>query len=80
MQRLTLLEPGRWPTGVQPRPLGAQERRDSVGGLALHESGGLGVPVSRERERRPFKGDIAKWGVCRGADRMRESDHHGDGK
>ena len=51
-----------------------------MGGLTPHDSGGLGVPVSRERERRPFKGDIGEWGVCRGADRMRESDHHGDGK
>lgn len=81
MQRLTLLEPRRWPTRVQARPLGAQERRDSMGGLAPRESGGLGFPVSREREREGhLRGTLANGESAEGAERMRESDHHGDGK
>lgn len=41
----------RWPVSVQARTLGAQERRNSMGGVAPHESGGLGFPVpERERE------------------------------
>ena len=38
-----------------------------MGGVATHESGGLGFPcLQKERERRTFKGDVGKWGVCRG--------------
>ena len=81
MQRLTLLEAGRWPVSVQARTLGAQERRNCMGRVAPHESGGLGFPVSREREREGhLKGMLANGESAEGAERMRESDHHGDGK
>lgn len=52
-----------------------------MGEVATHESGGLGFPVSRKREREGhLKGMLANGESAEGAERMRESDHHGDGK
>ena len=52
-----------------------------MGEVATHESGGLGFPVSRKREREGhLKGMFANGESAEGAERMRESDHHGDGK
>lgn len=77
LQRLTPLEPGRWPVRGQARTLRAQSPEEAglhelgvAQTMAPHESGGFGFPPQRERE--PFKGDIGKWGACRGAERMKE--------
>ena len=53
-----------------------------MGGVATHESGGLGFPcLQKEREREGhLKGMLANGESAEGAERMRDSDHHGDGK